>query len=131
MTIARMIEITPEERKLIRDVIKKKRFTLRELSRRVDIVSYSFINAILHGQKSTFTSDLAIKFYEILDDESLSFLLHPHVLVPQQNSSLEEEWKSIYTTLSNRLRTLYDNQPSAKKGEIIGELENLVEKYKQ
>ena len=117
----------PEEKRKIDAVLKFKGKIYEDLAKVLGI-SRPSISTKLLGTRPFLRSERE-KVFRFLDkDPQISFLVDEVSSAP--DFSVQEKWDSLYVDYTGELRTIYATASPGIKGEILGDLEKAISKYK-
>jgi len=120
--------LTPEESEILLSSMRQKGITQVKLAKEIHI-QQSALSRILRGKRPM------PKQYVNLIYRTLGIEVRPESFIPESSSLVSpvgRHWNALYQAFERQLRGIYDTTNSAQvKGSIIGDLEKLVEKYKQ
>ncbi|MBI4983058.1 helix-turn-helix transcriptional regulator [Candidatus Woesearchaeota archaeon] len=104
-------------------VLVKKDLNASRIAEKIG-VKRPYISMVLNGKRGL-TGENAEKIYLLLDkDPSLTFLCTSNAEL-----DIERHWLFLFQDYTLRLQKAYEQQPAQEKGNILGELEELVVKY--
>ncbi len=128
MAVKMVFALNSVERAKIKSILAKQALSQAELADRIGMHGGE-LSRLLNGRRGL-NGVIARKLYDALGKEdTLGFLIDEHfrgVQLPQ-----EHLWDELYETHSFNLMTVYHRVPADIKGQIIGDLEKLVEKYQK
>jgi len=130
---------------LIRDVIRVKYLRHKDIAAKLgtsDTVVSRYLTE--NGEiRKTISEDVARNIYGILGDTSLDFLtdydqiglpISPQEIEsmkasPSQDVGVDFHWSGIVDSYTNRIKALCRSMPIKEKAILLGDLDDLVEKY--
>ncbi|MBI2663232.1 helix-turn-helix transcriptional regulator [Candidatus Woesearchaeota archaeon] len=127
VTKNRKIKLTLEEGKIVKTLIHKGGLNHREIYKELGI-KQSYFSNILGGKRSIY-QEKATKLYEILGcDSSVEFLREEST---QHKDEIEGRWGSLYDSYTKRLKEPFSMGNLDVKRAMIGELEQMINKYEK
>lgn len=117
------MHLTPAQQQQLRELMQGRRLTQSTVAQEIGL-SQSAISHYLSGRRDL-SPDYRKALYKLLGERPET----AYLLEETGQRKMKDDWERMFDRRVANLRTVYNSQIPRNRGEILGELERMIETY--